>query len=201
MTGNVLVSVKHLPEPGGRAPAPGELAVVQAFINSLDREGGEEKFSNPGVLMSWAVENRLLAGSARLTRRDLLEARRVREALRDLLEANSGRRVSPEAIEILNRASATARVGRVFSITPIPPTRPGGTTLADLLGQIFLIVIRAKVSGQWVRLKTCRSDICRWAYYDDSRNRTGQWCAMSICGSQSKMQRYRARLVRQAAKA
>jgi predicted RNA-binding Zn ribbon-like protein len=200
MTGNVFVSVDHLPEPGGRAPAPGELAVVQAFINSLDREGGEEKFSNPGVLVSWAVENRLLIRSARLTRRDLLEARRVREALRDLVEANSGRRVSPEAIEILNRASATAHVGRVFSITPTPPT-PGGTTLADLLGQIFLIVIRAKISGEWMRLKTCRSDVCRWAYYDDSRNRTGQWCAMSICGSQQKMRRYRARLVRHAVRA
>jgi predicted RNA-binding Zn ribbon-like protein len=201
MTGNVFVSVNHLPEPGGRAPAPGELAVVQAFINSLDREGDEEKFSKPGVLLSWAVENRLLAPSARLNRRDLLEARRVREALRDLLEANSGRRVSPEAIDILNRASATARMGRVFSTTPTRPPRPGGTTLADLLGQIFLIVIRAKVSGDWVRLKTCRSDVCRWAYYDDSRNRTGQWCAMSICGSHDKMRRYRARLGRHAARA
>jgi predicted RNA-binding Zn ribbon-like protein len=201
MTGKAFVSVNHLPEPGGRAPAPGDLAVVQAFINSLDREGDEEKFSNPGVLMSWAVENRLLAPSARLTRRDLLEARRVREALRDLLEANSGRRVSPEAIDILNRASATARMGRVFSLTPARPARPGGTTLADLLGQIFLIVIRAKVSGEWVRLKTCRSDVCRWAYYDDSRNRTGQWCAMSICGSQDKMRRYRARLGRHGARA
>jgi predicted RNA-binding Zn ribbon-like protein len=201
MTGNVFVSVNHLPEPGGRAPAPGQLAVVQAFINSLDREGGEEKFSDPEILMSWAVENRLLARSARLTRRDLLEARRVREALRDLLEANSSRPVSREAIDILNRASATARMGRVFSITPTHPARPDGTSLADLFGQILLIVIRAKVSGEWVRLKTCRSDRCRWAYYDDSRNRTGQWCAMSICGSQHKMRRYRARLVRQGAKA
>lgn len=201
MNSNVFVSVNHLPEPGGRLPAPGELALVQAFINSLDREGGEEKFSNPGVLLKWAVENRLLNRSARLTRRDLLEARRVREALRDLLDANSGRRVSAKAIEILNHASTKARVGRVFSITSTAHATRDGTTLPDLLGQIFLIVIRAQVSGEWVRLKTCRDDVCRWAYYDDSRNRTGQWCAMSICGSRDKMRRYRARSVRQAAKA
>jgi predicted RNA-binding Zn ribbon-like protein len=43
----------------------------------------------------------------------------------------------------------------------------------------------------WHRLKACRE--CGWVFYDRSKNRSGSWCTMAICGSRSKMRAYRKR--------
>ncbi|MBW3563024.1 MAG: CGNR zinc finger domain-containing protein, partial [Actinobacteria bacterium] len=43
------------------------------------------------------------------------------------------------------------------------------------------------------RLKVCRSDTCRWAFYDSSRNRSGKWCDMAVCGNRTKVANYRER--------
>jgi predicted RNA-binding Zn ribbon-like protein len=45
----------------------------------------------------------------------------------------------------------------------------------------------------WARLKACRSDTCRWAFYDHSKNRSGHWCSMEVCGARHKAREYRAR--------
>ncbi len=55
------------------------------------------------------------------------------------------------------------------------------------------IVVRAMADGSWSRIKACRNDTCRWLFYDQSRNRSGTWCTMAICGSRMKARAYRAR--------
>jgi predicted RNA-binding Zn ribbon-like protein len=49
------------------------------------------------------------------------------------------------------------------------------------------------VDGSWSRLKTCENDECRWAFYDQSKNRSAKWCSMQSCGNRMKARAYRAR--------
>jgi predicted RNA-binding Zn ribbon-like protein len=51
----------------------------------------------------------------------------------------------------------------------------------------------AMIDGTWVRLKACLDPDCGWAFYDRSRNRSGHWCEMAVCGSRHKVRAYRAR--------
>ena len=45
--------------------------------------------------------------------------------------------------------------------------------------------------GTWRRLKACREDTCQWAFYDRSKNRSGTWCSMAVCGNRAKARAYR----------
>jgi predicted RNA-binding Zn ribbon-like protein len=47
--------------------------------------------------------------------------------------------------------------------------------------------------GTWDRMKACRADDCEWAFYDSSRNRSGTWCSMEVCGNRAKARAFRAR--------
>src|SRR3954447_10112122 len=88
-------------QPGGRAPAPGELALVQAFINSnysLDEQNhGAELLDSPDGLQRWFKARDLGGGAV-----DLEEALRVREGLRALLVAKRTDQPDAEAIAELN---------------------------------------------------------------------------------------------------
>jgi predicted RNA-binding Zn ribbon-like protein len=61
------------------------------------------------------------------------------------------------------------------------------------LAALLAIVHDAMVAGSWARLKACREHTCAWAFYDHSKNRSGAWCSMSVCGSRSKARTYRQR--------
>ena len=62
-----------------------------------------------------------------------------------------------------------------------------------MVAQVVGVVLRAQIDGTWPRLKVCAADDCRWAFYDSSRNRGGNWCKMEICGNRMKNRSYRAR--------
>jgi predicted RNA-binding Zn ribbon-like protein len=47
--------------------------------------------------------------------------------------------------------------------------------------------------GTFERLKICRNDECQWAFYDHSRNRSGVWCTMAVCGNRMKGRAFRTR--------
>ena len=51
----MVVQDERLAQPGGRKAAPGELALVQAFLNSADLEEGKEEFVTPEALRAWLV--------------------------------------------------------------------------------------------------------------------------------------------------
>ena len=55
------------------------------------------------------------------------------------------------------------------------------------------IVFAARADGTFTRLKACPHAHCGWAFYDSSRNRSGQWCSMRICGNRTKGEVFRRR--------
>lgn len=178
-------------QPGRREPAPGALEVVQAFINTNDIEGRRDKAGTPELMRRWLVEQRLL------DRRDVVDAARfirlveLREALRQLALANNDESPDPEAVETVNEAAArTLALDFATGGATVRPTGEG----ADLaIGQLLAIVLEGMRSGHWTRMKACRRDVCRWVFYDHSRNRSSSWCAMAICGNRQKTRAYRRR--------
>jgi predicted RNA-binding Zn ribbon-like protein len=135
-------------------PAPGDLATLEAFVNSNDDLDAPEAA--------------------------------FREALRALLADKRDR----EAIAALDRAARDAHLAVRFA--------PDGSVRlqavdAGRIGSLLAIVARAQADGTWSRMKACRADDCRWAFYDRSRNRSRAWCSMSECGNRAKARSYRAR--------
>ena len=61
-------------EPGAKAPPPGDLRVVQLFVNSLDIEEGIEQFDSPRALSSWLFDHGLTTRRLALGERDMRPA-------------------------------------------------------------------------------------------------------------------------------
>ena len=183
------------PQPGDRVPAPWPLGLVQAFVNSrwdLDR-GLEDKFATPASLGAWLMEHGLLESRSRLGREDLDRVLEVREGLRELGFANNGASVDPAVIERLNSALNDALMFVRLSVDSRPQFRALRRDCDGALAVIAAIVAVAQVDGSWARLKACRGRDCGWVFYDHSRNQSGSWCAMSVCGARAKARAYRAR--------
>jgi len=181
-------------EPGDREPAPGALAHVQAFVNTVDLEDGHEEFSSPAALGVWFVRHGCIdADDANaLTEDELRETIQVREAIRALLIANAGGPPSTSALALLTRQATNAQLNVTFHETG-SSLLPQASGCAGALGRLLAIAVNAMADGTWVRLKACRYDRCQWAYFDTSKNRSGSWCSMAICGNKVKTRMYRAR--------
>jgi predicted RNA-binding Zn ribbon-like protein len=175
-----------LVHPGNREPAPGSLRVVQAFVNTVDREHGPDLFDDPAGLEEW-LERHLLP--ARVGAGDLDAAREVREALRALLLANNGEPHDPAAQAVLERAARRARLEPAF-----PPDGaalvPRATGVDAALGRILAAAFAAMLDGSWRRLKACPREVCGWAFYDRSTNASATWCSMRVCGGRVKAGAY-----------
>jgi len=174
-------------------PAPGELELVRAFVNTWDADEDVERLTGPADLRDWLAERGLLDPAARVTAGDLREAVAVREALRALLLANAGIGIGPGAGEVLDAAAGRARLAVRFDEEGRVRTEPAAGGVAGALGRILALVAAAQDDDTWPRLKACLADDCQWAFYDRSRNRSAVWCDMKICGNRQKVRSYRER--------
>jgi predicted RNA-binding Zn ribbon-like protein len=50
-----------------------------------------------------------------------------------------------------------------------------------------------QIQGKLGRVRLCGGEDCRWAFYDESRNGSRQWCSMGVCGNRQKARTYRAK--------
>jgi predicted RNA-binding Zn ribbon-like protein len=169
------------PQPGGRPPAPGELGLVQAFINThydLEREHGAEVLSDAGALRHWLGDHGLIEADTVVTAADVRRAIAVREALRAL----AGGHADDSDLTALRGATMEIRLDAAG-----PRFEPSAAGTVDgALAALLAIVAREMLTGRWSRVKVCPGHDCGWAFYDGSRNRTGRWCSMSVCGGRSK---------------
>ena len=179
--------------PGGRLPAPGRLALVQAFVNTVDREHGGAAFTDAKGLAAWLAEHDLAPPRMRASREDLEHALAVREAFRALLRTNNGAPRDPAAEAVLSAAADRSELTVRFGPDGEAMLVPAGKGVAAAMGTLVAIAYDSMREGSWVRLKACVRDVCHWAFFDTSRNRTSTWCSMSICGSREKAKAYRRR--------
>ena len=181
-----------LQDPGGRAPAPGSLREVQLFVNSVDTENGIEELQTPDALRDRLAGRGLLDPEAHVGPVELERAIEVREALRAVLLGNNGVPVDDEALRTLERASDAGGLAIRFGpgAAELVPTVGG---IDGALGRLVAIGFTAMADGSWRRLKACRREICKWVFYDRSRNGSSTWCSMSVCGNRTKTRAYRRR--------
>lgn len=181
-------------EPGGREPAPSPLRVVQKFVNTYNHELGRERdrLGTPAAASQWLVDHLLMDARRRLSPEDTSRLRGLREVLRGLAGSWSeeGKSLSSGTFDDIGLdVRLTVRFGedqRLF-------LAPAGTGVERALGSLLAIVHEAMIDGSWSRMKICRQ--CSWLFFDHSRNRSGGWCSMAVCGNRSKNRAYRSRSV------
>ncbi|MDX3799827.1 CGNR zinc finger domain-containing protein [Streptomyces sp. AK04-3B] len=164
-----------------RSAAPGDLALVEALVNTLDVESGADTLDT--------AEGRARFGIAE---GEAAHARELRESLRAALLAHAGhpphRAVTPLS-DLLAAAPLLVTVDAHDGAARLAPAAAG----APLLARTAAAVAQALVEGTWIRLKACEAVTCHWAYYDRSPAGRGRWCSMQVCGARAKMRRYRSK--------
>ena len=193
-----------LVHPGDREPAPGSLALVQAFVNSVDAEHGPDLFEDAAGLGEWLDRHGL---GAEVRYDDAVVAREVREALRSLLHANNGAPGDPGATGVPDPPGGVAPAARSDSpggVAPAarsdPPERvvvaarpalvPRAGGVDGAVGHVLAAAFAAMLDGRWARLKACPREVCGWAFYDRSSNASATWCSMRVCGGRVKAGAY-----------
>ncbi len=179
--------------PGGRAPAPGRLALVQMLVNTVDREHGPDLLDDVAGLGDWLLARGLLEPGAgwvgTVSIGDLEAAWELREALRSLLHANNGAPEEPGARAALEAAAARAELRPSFP-SEGPELVPARGGVEGALGRVVAAAFAAMLDGSWARLKACPRDVCGWAFYDRSSNASATWCSMAVCGGRVKAGAY-----------
>jgi len=179
-------------EPGDREPAPGALRVVQLFVNTYNQELPGDHIGSARGLAAFCAEHGL-GGGVRPSAGDVARAIELREALRLLLMANNGHPPDGDAAAVVEHAARAAQLGVRLDAGGSASLVRQAPGVDGALGGIVAIAYAAMADGSWRRLKACRRDVCQWAFYDHSRNRSGAWCAMAICGNRTKTRGYRNR--------
>jgi predicted RNA-binding Zn ribbon-like protein len=176
-----------------RAPAPGRLALVQELVNTRDLEEGVDRLADLASARVWLLDQRLLDPTAELVEADRARLTALREAIRALLLANSGLPVDPAAVALLNAEVARSALRPRFDARGRAALAASATGLDRAIGILLAAIVEATANGDWLRLKVCGRESCRWAFWDASRSRAGRWCTMSICGNRAKVGAYRRR--------
>ncbi len=175
-------------------PAPGPLALVQGFVNTRNIMHGYDLLEDIEGAAACLVERGLLDGDVRLTEEARDHLIGFREGLRGLLLAHNGGRAEGGA-GVLNEMAEDALLRVRFDDEGMPGLLPAGsgTVVGGATARLLVAAVGASSEGTWRRLKVCRNEGCLWAFYDGSKNRSGSWCTMDVCGSRAKMRAYRRR--------
>jgi predicted RNA-binding Zn ribbon-like protein len=175
--------------------APGDLELVRAFVNTLDIERGTDALATPRELGAWLSETGLESDGRHPSAGELGRAVQVREALRTiLLSHNDGSAEPSEAWMALDEAAARARLQVRFDPTGVGLRVPAAHGVDGAIGRLLAVVHGAVADPEsWRRLKACRLHTCEWAFYDHTKNRSGTWCNMAVCGNRAKARAYRER--------
>ena len=182
--------------------APMPLLLVQAYVDTLDRDLGTDIFARADEARAWLADAGLRdpdPGRDRDEREfaeDLGLVREVRESIRALIgHTNADEPLAADDLAPLEQVLSLAQPrldvaadGRVR----LGPALPAHALTHGLLG-LLLIIRDAQADGSWDRLKLCGNPDCRWAFYDRSHSRRGAWCDMASCWNRVKTRTLRAR--------
>ena len=183
-------------------PAPGPLRVVQLFVNTRSNLRDSDLLEDAEGTARWLAGHELLPdGVAEVSEADRRRLISFREGLRRVLGVhNAGAEVREGELAAIFEepddlaGAALLRVSFDSSGEPqLYPAEGKGNEVDKAMALMLAAVVRSAVDGTWERLKACRNEGCKWAFYDNAKNRSGTWCLMNACGARHKMRAYRER--------
>jgi predicted RNA-binding Zn ribbon-like protein len=128
----------------------------------------------------------------------LVDARRIRDALRQLAEKGANLlQVRAEAVaeinRVLGRSAGTRRIERQLDGTYSRNFVPVGDAFAALIIPVVESAAESIIQDELARVRRCASSSCKRVFHDSSRNRSRRWCDMRTCGNRAKATRFRGR--------
>jgi predicted RNA-binding Zn ribbon-like protein len=212
------LTLGHHPEHAedeGRHGHQASLADGLDFVNTLsyDKDVTHERLTDAPTAVSWLQNHALLhqemvdailadAKDAEAEERLLTRIRRVRDALRELLDAAVDRR--PPQNAALREVNRALRAPYVIELVPAADGvsldhRHEGDPVSGALARLSEAVTRELTGDNSRRLRVCANDDCRWVFNDHSPAGRRKWCDMSSCGNRAKAARHRERQKQKAA--
>ncbi|MFE4370838.1 CGNR zinc finger domain-containing protein [Streptomyces sp. NPDC056835] len=183
--------------------APAGLALVQELINTrairgyapdllADRESAERWLT--GATGEWARIHGVDSPDCALSLSDPRALRDLRESFERLLTTAPASGVDPGTAAPPRPASGRGVAVRLApdeqgQVRPLPVGRGRGWLESALWSETLL----AQRAGTWPRLKICRNGECGSAFYDTSRNNSGVWHDVRICGNAANLRASRQR--------
>lgn len=129
----------------------------------------------------------------------MAELRALRAALRNALdELTESRTLSAAALDGLNAFARPIELRSVLVRGGEGVLLRQESALQPLhASHVVLRAFQDLVAGEGAqRLKLCANPLCRWAFYDESRNRSRRWCDSAECGNVMKVRAFRERQTR-----
>jgi predicted RNA-binding Zn ribbon-like protein len=182
----------------GLDPAPGALGLAQDLLNTAPAAHEPDLLADLASARTWVSEATAQWSAATglpvpevvLDAGDLQLLRAFRDDLREVTAgAHDGAPASGLAVPVLHISATALQLGADGSVR-LQPQETGPQALV-------MLVLAALFEGQQVgtgrRLKTCRNPRCRVAFYDRSRNASGVWHSVRICGNAINLRAHRER--------
>ncbi len=206
------LTLEHLPpevDDQGRHGHQASLADGLDFVNTLSFDKGQEHdgLRDAPTAVSWLQDHSLLhqemvdlilaeASDAEAEERLLARIRRVRGALRELLDAAVEQR--PPQGGALREVNRALHAPYVIELVPAADGvsldhRHEGDPVSGALARLSEAVARELTGLNVRRLRVCANEDCRWVFNDHSPAGRRKWCDMSSCGNRAKAARHRAR--------
>ncbi len=180
------------------------------FVNTLEFDKGQpvDDLVDHATAIHWLEDHALLHHETAVelvggldadesaAQRALQRIRRVRGALRELLDATVDRRPPEEwALREVNRA---LRAPYIYELVPAADGvsldhRHEGDAISGALARLSEAIARELTQGDTGRLRICANDECRWVFRDFSSAGRRKWCDLSTCGNRAKAARHRER--------
>lgn len=182
----------------GLAPAPGALGLAQDLLNTAPAGHEPDLLADLASARTWVSEATAQWSAATgqsvpevvLDAGDLQMLRTFRDDLREVTAGeHDGAPDTGPAAPVLHTSAAALQLGADGSVR-LHPQETGPQALVML---ILAALLEGQQTGTGRRLKTCRNPRCRVAFYDRSRNVSGVWHSVRICGNAINLRAHRER--------
>ncbi|MFE3166057.1 CGNR zinc finger domain-containing protein [Streptomyces sp. NPDC059224] len=185
----------------GLAPAPGGLAFVQDLLNTLSagrprepdllQTADDARAWLDQALRSWSAATHRPAPTVELTAEDVRGLLGFREDLARSLHAQHEGDTAPEPAPVASLLTlpTALRLDEHGTVR----AEPRGTGWRQAASLALIEILQAQCTDTLRRLKTCRNPRCLTAFYDRSRNNSGVWHDVHVCGNAANLRNYRAR--------
>ncbi|MFG1708178.1 CGNR zinc finger domain-containing protein [Nonomuraea sp. M3C6] len=175
--------------------APGGLGLVQDLLNTISAGVPQQPdlLADVESARTWVydVTARWSAATGQPIPEVALDGDELQElrAFRDTVHRVTAAPADGSGPAVPHTAAAALRLGADGTVR-LEPRGTGWRLLASL---VLAALFEAEQTDIRRRLKTCHNPRCRVAFYDRSRNNSGVWHSLRVCGNAANLRAHRAR--------